>query len=267
MKTNVALHNKIGFQQPSEKVWYTAHVLKAALSNSAAVPLFAAVPNRAAKPAVVAQTAKPARAATAAVTAANNTTGYGFGELYLNSPAYPIGTAIPAIGAKSASAAVAAADAIAAQAASPAISSPAVVALTGWSDAISIVESSANDELTVTAQLPVTQGVGIVGSNKLVIGEITPTALQATNFVGGIVYALGQDTDVQDNPEDTTLEQVFWRNALLCDHVITDTTRTINGVVISCKTIVVTLYPSGDYQFGSNQLQLDDIRMVANSGS
>lgn len=267
MKTNVTLHNKIGFQQPSEKVWYTAHVLKAALLNSPAVPLVAAVPARTAKAAVIAQTAKPARAATAAVTAANNTTGYGFGELYLNSPAYPIGTAIPAIIAKPASAAVAAVDAITAMSASPAISSPAVVALNGWSDAISISKSSADDLLTVTAQLPVIQGVGVIGSSKLVIGEITPTALRAENFLDNFVYALGQSTDCLDNVADTTLEQVFWRNALLCDHVITDTTRTIDGVLISCKTIVVTLYPSSSYNFSSGMLQLDDVRMTANTGS
>lgn len=267
MKTNVALHNKIGFQLPSEKVWYTSHVLKAALSNSPSVLVRAAVPAVVAKPAVLAQTAKPARAATEAVTAANNTTGFKFGELYLNSPAYPAGTAIPAIGAKPASNAVAAAAAAPAVPAVTALSSPAVVALSGWSDAITITKSSALQTLTVVAELPVNQSVGIVGSQKLSIGEITPSGLQANDFLDNIVYALGQSSECADNSSDTTLEQVFWRNALACNHSVVDTTRTINGALVSCKKITVTLYTSSSYEFGSDLLQLDKVRMVANSGS
>lgn len=267
MKTNVALHNKIGFQRESSKVWYAAHVLKAALSNSPAVPVRTAVAAVVAKPAVIAQTAKPARAATTAVTATNNTTGFGFGELYLNSPAYPVGTAIPAISFKPASAAVAAAAAVTAVPAVTALNSPAVVALPGWSDAITITKSSALKTLTVVAELPVNQSVGIVGSQKLSIGEITPSTLQATEFLQQIAYALGQSTACIDNAEDTTLEQVLWRNALACNHTIEDTTRTINSALVACKKITVTLYASTSYNFNSSQLQLDQVRMIANPGS
>jgi hypothetical protein len=265
MKTNVTLHNKIGFQLPSAKVWYAAHVLKAALSNSPSVLVRTAVPTVVAKAAIVAQTAKPARAATAAVTAANNTTGFGFGELYLNSPAYPAGTAIPAISAKPASNAIAAANAVTAVPAVTAVNSPAVVALPGWSDAITITKSSQLRTLTVVAELPINQSVGIVGSQKLSIGEITPSNLQATEFLDYIAYSLGQS--VADNPEDITLEQVFWRNALACNNSIVDTTKTINGVLVSCKKITVTLYASTSYNFNNDRLQLDQVRVVANPGS
>lgn len=265
MKTNPELHNKIGFQNPAQKVWYAAHVLLAASTNSPAIIVRSASPAVAAKPAVIAQTAKPARAATPAILGTANTTGYAFGELYLNSPAYPAGTAIPAISAKPASAAISALSAVAAVAAVAAVSSPAVVAIKGYEDAITITQSAT--QLTVVAELPAYTGVGIVGSNKLVIGEITPSTLQATAFLQDPVYSLGQNASTADNLSDTTLEQVLYRNALLCDHAIVDIVRDVNGANISCKRITVTLYPSTQFDADSDLLQLSDVRMTANTGS
>ncbi len=259
MKTNVALHNKIGFQEPAQKAWYAAHVLKAALTNSPAIAISPAVAAVAARPAIIAQTAKPARAATAAVLGTANTTGYTFGQLYLNSPAYPIGTAIPAIPGKPASAAVAASPAIVAVPAVAAISSPAVTAVLGWADAITITKTQATNLLIVVAELPIYQGVGIVGSQKSVIGEITPTALQASSFVDVVVSATGQSAMCVDNAADTTLEQVFYRNALLYNGVIEDVTRTINGVAVSCKRITFGVTPPTSYDFNSNLMQLPSI--------
>jgi hypothetical protein len=263
MKTNVLLQNKIGFQNPAQKVWYAAHVLKAALTNSPAVLVRNAVPAVAAKPAVLAQTAKPARAATAAVLAAANTTGYAFGELYLNSPAYPAGTAIPAIPAKPASAAVVGVPAVVAIPATTALMSPAVVALKGWEDAIVISKSAT--ELTVVAELPVIQGTGIVGSVGSFIAEITPSTLQASDWLDEIVYALGQ----ADNSDRTipTLEQYLYKYALDCNHEVVDTIRNVNGIQVPCKQITATLYPTGSFDINSLQTQLPHVSDVANVAS
>jgi hypothetical protein len=206
-------------------------------------------------PAVIAQTAKPLRAATALVTAANNTTGYGFGELYLNSPAYPIGTAIPAIGQKPASNAVIGKDAVIGTSASVEVKSPAVVALKGWEDAITIVKSET--EIIVTAELPVANGVGLVGSTKTVIGEMTPAALQANAWVSNIVYALGTATPVAE--QVATLEQYLYNHALECTHVVTNTMRNIHDFAVPCKKLVITLYPSPSYNPDSVDIQLDQV--------
>jgi hypothetical protein len=263
VKTNPALQKFIGFQNSAQRVWYAAHVLKAALTNSPAVIVSPAVPARAAKPEVIAQTAKPARAASAAVIAANNTTGYAFGELYLNSPAYPAGTAIPAIPPKPASAAVVGSPAVTAIAASPAITSPAIVALKGWEDAISITR--ANDALTVTAELPVATSVGIFGSQLVAVGEITLSTLQASAWVDSIVYSLGFEDPI--NAAIPTLEKYLYEHGQQCEHLVTDTIRNVNGTNIPCKKIVVTMYPSSSFVFESTSPQLSGVRMTANTGS
>jgi hypothetical protein len=263
MKTNVLLQNKIGFQNDAQRVLYAATVLKSALTNSVAVLVRPAVPAVAAKAAVIAQTAKTARAATPAVAASANTTGYGFGELYLNSPAYPIGTAIPAIPAKPASAAVVGVPAVPAVPAVTAVFSPAVVAIKGWEDAISIAKISST--ITISAELPVVRGVGIIGSTGTFIGEITPTALQAAAWLEDIVYALGQ----VDNSDAlvTTLEQYLYKYALNCEHAVTDVLRNVAGVSTPCKRIVVTLYPSNTFDPIAVDTQLSKVSVAANPGS
>jgi hypothetical protein len=259
MKTNYPLQTSIGARNPGQKVWYAAHVLRSALRNSPAVLIRAAVTAAPAKPAVIAQTAKPLRVATPAIPGSENTMGYGFGELYLNSPAYPIGTAIPAIPAKAASLAVIGKEATLAVTPVSAITSPAVVAIKGWEDAVTILKTAT--ELTVIAELPVLTGVGLVGSPKIVIGEITPSTLQANAWVSEIAYSLGEA-----NPDTIlapTLEQYLYNHALECDHLVTDVTRIIDGVSIPCKRVVVTLYHSSGYYFDTVDIQLPRIHSVS----
>jgi hypothetical protein len=263
MKTNPALQRTLNFSNPAQVAYYSAHVLSAGLLNSPSTPVQAAVPGVAAVPTIVAQPAHPAYPARAAVPA-NLNTGYGFGELYLNSPAYPRLTAIPAISPKAATAAVVGRVGTPAVAPIPAIVVPAVQALPGWADAIDITKTESL--VTITAQLPVAKNVGLVGSSKTFIGEITPSALQATAW-------LDEKANTQDagfNLADASipiLEQLFYKNALECEHTVTDTVRVVNGVSMPCKTIVVKLYPLSGFDPLSNSLQLPIFRPYGVQGS
>jgi hypothetical protein len=263
MKTNNTLQTALGLQHQAQQVYYAALVLKSALTNSPAVLVRKAVPAVAAKAAVVAQTAKSARAATPAVTAANNTIGYGFGELYLNSPAYPVGTAIPAISAKPASLAVAAVPAVVAVPAVTAVSSPAVEAITGWENAIQINKSA--NLIEIIAELPYSAGVGIVGSNLLSIGEITPSKLQANAWI---------DSPASLTPKPypldlaiPTLEQYLYKYAQECDCTITDIIRLVNGVSTPCKRLVINLYPLSTFDLLSELAQLALVEYTQSVGS
>lgn len=268
MKANIGLINSLNLRHHGQKVWLAAHQLKAALTNSPAVTIRAAIPAVKAKPAVIAQTAKPARPASAAVTSANNTTGYGYGELYLNSPAYPANTPIPAISAKPASAEVLAAPAVVAVAAKPAIVLPPVMALRGWSDAIQITKTA--QELTVIAELPIAASVGLVGSNMLVIGEITPPTLIAPAWLDGYQDQFAIIPDDPKNP--VTLEQYLYNQMTelmdtSIDTVVTDITRIVNGESVACKRLVTTLYPLPGFDLESKSLQLELVEYAQNLGS
>jgi hypothetical protein len=263
MKTNISLQTSLRCSDPAKKVRYAAHVLQAACTSSPEILIRQAVAAIPAKPAILAQTAKPQRPQSAAVAGINNTTGYKFGELYLNSPAYPAGTNIPLITAKPASAEVIGKEATVYVPAVTAVSSPKVDAIPGYEDAISVVVSA--QSIIVTAELPYSKGVRIVGSNKLSIGEITPSALQAKEWVDFPSEADLAAT-LPDVPTDT-MEQYLWRNALLCNHTITDIVRNVNGKNISCKRLVVTLYPTGQFDLNSDSLQLNEISSIANLGS
>lgn len=256
MKSNATLQASLNFLNNAQVAFYAATVLKSALLSS---PPLTAQKARKASPEVLAQTAKSARAASAAVLGVDNTTGYAFGELYLNSPAYPIGTPIPAIPAKPASAAVAYAAAVTAL---PEIKVPAVVALKGWEDAISI--NSVSNTFVITAQLPVTTSVGIVGSTSTVIGEITPPGLQATAWMAGKASNL---TPGLNDPTILTLESLLFTYGKLCEHTISDSVRVVNGVTIACKTLVVTVYKSIAYDDQNPAPQLASIVETANAGS
>lgn len=278
MKSNVSLQTSINSQNYAQRVIYAAHVLKSALFSSPTARV------RNASPAVVGRRAIPAYegfAGSPAVTAVNNTTGYAAGERFPGRPAvaaqpasggYAAVVAIPAIAASPAfeiGAAVPAYSAVPARAeqvevmpvaAITAVSSPAVKALPGWEDAISIVKTQENS--VITAELPVITGVGIVGSTALLIGEITPTSLQATAWLDDSVSANGWFSLNADVPTDT-LEQFFYRNALECEHVITDIVRDVNGVDVPCKRIVVTVFHDAGFDLESDSLQLDQILIAA----
>jgi hypothetical protein len=263
MKSNTALQESIKCQNAAQLTYYCAHILKSALLSAPVGIVRKAVPAITAKSEIIAQTAKPARAATAIVLASANTTGYGFGELYLNSPAYPAGTQIPAIPAKPASLAIIGSAAVAAVAAITEVKTPAIVALKGWEDAITIEKTSTT--VTITAELPVLASVGLVGSDKTIIGEITPAALQATTWLDA--NASGQTVNVINDPTILTVEQLFYKYALLCDSTITDTIRAVNGMNLACKRLVVTLYAGVGFDSAAKSLQLPLITVTANAGS
>jgi hypothetical protein len=239
MKTNNTLQNSLGLQHQAHKVYYAALVLKAALTNSAAVLVREAVPAVAARAGRPDQLARPARAATAAVSAANNTVGYVFGQLYLNSPAYPIGTAIPAIPAKPASQFLPGITEIVAVPAITAVSSPEVQAIKGWEDAIQIIKTQ--ELITIIAELPVINGVGIVGFDYTKIGEITPVTLQANAWLNAPASSVPIVWD--EDKSVKTLEEYFYKYLQLSDHTTTDIIRIHDGVSISCKRFEISLYP------------------------
>ena len=197
MKSNVALQASLNLSHASQKVWYAANVLKAACTSSPAVLVRTAVPAVAARPAIIAQTAKPARPASLAVPAASNTTGFGFGELYLNSPAYPAGTAIPAIPPKPVSNAVVGVAAVLPVPAITAVSSPAVVALPDQQNTV-MIDQTVTGVIGITVKFPRNTGVGIVGSQAKRVKEFTPSTLQAPTWIdskgnNSPIYALGGD--------------------------------------------------------------------------
>lgn len=256
MKSNPTLQTSLGFINNAQAVYYAAYVLKSALISSPPVLLQA---KRVAKPAIIAQTAKPARAATAAVLGVNNTVGYAFGEIYLNSPAYPIGTAIPAIPAKPASVVVIGVDAVTAL---PEVKVPAVPALKGWEDAIAIAEDV--NTFVITVQLPVAQSVGMAGSTKVVIGEITPSPLQATAW---LAEKGSNGAGIVNDVSATTLESFLYNHAMLCEHTITDSIRVVNGISLACKTIVATVYKSVTFDSGITTPQLASIVEAVGAGS
>ena len=259
MKSNVALQASLNLSHASQKVWYAANVLRAACTSSPAVLVRAAVPAVVAKPAIIAQTAKLARTASLPVPAANNTTGFGFGEIYLNSPAYPAGTAIPAITAKPASLAVVGVDAVLPVPAITAVSSPAVVALPDQQNTV-MIDRTVPGVIGITVKFPRNTGVGIVGSQAKRIKEFTPSTLQASAWIDGIcsngaIYALGGDLPTE------TLEEYLYRNIkLLPSH-----TETIIGGDLVCTA---TIYTTNVFNPSADSIQLDYIRdEPANSGS
>jgi hypothetical protein len=259
MKTPpITLLNSIGLQNAAQKAALAAHMLKAGTVSSPAVEIIAATAGVIAKPAILAQTAKPARAATAAVLATANTTGFSFGELYLNSPAYPANTAIPAIPAKPASAAIVGVPAVAAVAAIPAIVAPAISAIPGWSDAIEFVKSATG--MKIVAYLPYKSAPALIGAGTSSVGainEITPGALQPMLWLDEKA-SLVPETVVS---EPLTLEQYFYKQALAIiaapesTSTIENVSKVVAGNVVACKKITLNL-SAVNYTLGVDALQL-----------
>jgi hypothetical protein len=258
MKTNYPLQKSIGCQNEGQKTLLAALILQSALRDSPPVLVRSAV-----KP-VVGKRAIPGYAGFAGSTlktAIQNTTGYAIGAIFPGrpgvaaqvardgyaavvgiselapSPAYAIGVQVPAYPAVPARTEQLLVVPVAEV---TAVTSPAVTAIKGWHDAITIEASET--QIIITADLPVASGVGIVGSSKTVISEITPSALQANAWVAQNVYALGEA--FLDSPEVATLEQYFYNHAVQCNHVVTDLMRSVGGFDVPCKHLVITLYPS-----------------------
>jgi hypothetical protein len=276
VKTNPTLQTFINLKNDGQAAWYMAHVLMAALTNSPAVLARSAVPGVVGKRPVAGYAGFTA---TAPVTAVANTTGKLAGEVFPGrpavaaipasggyaalaaipaiapSPAYEPGTAIPAYPTVAARPAVVE---VLPVAAITAVTAPAVAALKGWEDAIEITQSAT--ELIIDATLPIATSVGIVGSSKVAIGEITPANLQATAWLDTVITANHVSESIASPVIGESLESAFYRHANLCPKVVTDTIRVVNGVSLPCKRIVVTLVPDAGFDPNSDSLQLDLVK-------
>jgi hypothetical protein len=249
--------NPIGFTKPAQKALYAASVLRAGLSNSPQVILVPKVAAVVGRPQVIAQTAKPARAASDPVPAAANTTGYTFGQIYLNSPAYPAGTAIPAIPAKPPSAEVVGISAIVAAPEIPAVIAPAVIALKGWENAIQITKTA--ELITIESYLPFANSPGILGGNTSTVDgilEITPP-IQPAKWLDAPASAV----PTVDTVEVDTLEKYLYKQALALraidnvSNTIVDEIKSVNGISVSVKHITLKL-PAAAYDPTGASLQL-----------
>jgi hypothetical protein len=250
--------NAIGLRASADRALLTAHWLKTATVSSPAVTITPEVPAIAAHAEVIAQTAKLFRPGTPIVPAAQNTTGYTFGQRYLNSPAYPAGTTIPAIPPKPASAEVIGVPAVIGVAKVPSVISPKIDALKGWEDAITINKTATNIE--IIAYLPYASSPLLIGastSSYTAINEMTSPALIPGKWLG-IKSSEYVGTETAIPP---TVEQYFYKQAQALVAVpnststIVNTTKLINGEVVACKKVTLQLATTG-YDPGVEDLQL-----------
>jgi hypothetical protein len=254
----IALLNSIGFTNIAQKILYAATLLKAATVSSPAVAISPAIPTVVAKPEVIAQTAKPARPASSPVEAVRNTTGYGFGELYLNSPAYPIGTAIPAIPAKPASAAVVGVPAVVGTSAIAAVNAPAITKVAGWENSVSIAVNTSN--IHVGVYLPYASSPSLIGAQVDSILEFTQTALQPLLWLDAPASSIPETITT----EPATLEAYIWKyfieaNAIKSgSYQVEDSTYSVNGVITATKKLGITV-PTSGYIAGTKRLQLSKV--------
>jgi hypothetical protein len=257
VKTNLEVINRIGFINPAQKALYAASLLKAGLANSPQVVVVPKVPAIIGKPEIIAAPAYPARPASAIVPASANTSGVLAGALYKYSPAYPVGTAIPAIAAKAATEAVTGVPAVLPVAEIPAVIAPAVLALKGWELAVQIVKTATL--ITVEAYLPYASSPKLIGGNTNSIdgiAEITPQ-IQPMKWLDAPATA----TPTTLTSEVDTLEKYLYKQALalvLIDPVlnsITDEIKVVNGLPLAVKHISLKLSTANYDPMGSS-LQL-----------
>jgi hypothetical protein len=250
--------NAIGLRAPADRALLAAHWLKIATVSSPSVVITPEIPAVAARPEVKAQTAKPLRPQTPIVPAAQNTTGYAFGELYLNSPAYPAGVQIPAIPQKPASAEVIGVSAILGYAKVPAVASPKIDAFKGWEDAIQINKSASNIE--IVAYLPYASSPLLIGASTSginAINEMTMPSLIPGKWIG----AKSSNTPAAETSLPPTVEQYFYKQAQALvassggTSTIENSTKLINGLTASCKKIVLNIGVT-DYDLEVDDLQL-----------
>lgn len=250
--------NAIGLRAPADRALLAAHYLKTATVSSPAVTITPAVPAIPARLEVIAQTAKPARAATAAVAANASNPAYPFGTLFLNSPAYAAGAALPAFPAKPASAVVVGVPAVVGVPQIPAVVSPAITAIKGWEDAIQINKTASNIE--IIAYLPYASSPLLLGSDTSAISaikEMTMPGLTPGKWLG----TKSSTTAGTETVVPPTVEQYFYKQAqaLVVEDGSTSTiensTKLVNGVVIPCKKVTLNLAAT-NYDLGVEDLQL-----------
>lgn len=276
MKQNIPLQTSLTFSNYGHRAYYKALMLLAGLTNSPAIDINPAIA------AVVGKRAIPGFdgvAATPAVTAAANTTGYAIGARSAGrpavagvpasdgyaaviaipaiapSPAYAIGVPVPlfpVIPARPAQALVVPVTAVAK------ISTPAVVAIKGFADAVKIIKTATSIDLEVV--LPVYQSSKLAGSTKLMLGEITSSALQATAWLdtpASLAFPCGS----VPNPDLAidSMETAFYKDAVKLGATITDVIKDVAGVLTACKKIELTLEVERTFNPLSNLFQLDKV--------
>jgi hypothetical protein len=250
--------NAIGLREASDRALLAAHWLKTATVSSPAVTITPAVPAIVARPEVIAQTAKPARAASAAVAANASNPAHPFGTLFLNSPAFAAGAALPAFPAKPASAEVIGVAAVVGIPLVPAVISPKIDAVKGWDDAIQINKTASN--IQIIAYLPYASSPLLLGSGTSSIGainEMTMPALTPSKWLGTKSSTTpGSETVVQP-----TVERYFYKQAqdLVAEGggiaTIENSTKLVNGVVTPCKKITLNL-AADNYDLEVEDIQL-----------
>lgn len=272
MKQNIPLQLSLNFQNLQQRIYYKASVLMSACTSSPLAVI------RAASPAVIGKRAIPAYAgfvAVPALTAAQNTTGFAAGVRFPGrpavaaqpatngyaavaaipelpaSPAFAAGVAVPAYPSVPARPAVAE---VVPVAAITAITVPAVVAIKGYEDAIDIVASQSGINLSV--EFPVAGNVGIVGSNKTIIGEMTPTALQATAWIDTLAGTTPPSVALPLDLTIDTLEQSLYKDMIAAGAVATDKTRNVNGAVINVKELSTAIPAQSGFDPLLDSLQL-----------
>jgi hypothetical protein len=251
--TPIAVLNKIGFTNAEQKALYAASLLYAGLRQSPAVIIRKAV---AGKAAVVGVPAFAGRAASAAIAANASNPAIAANALFPGSPAFAAGAAVPAFPAKPAIPEVMAQPAVAAVAA---LSSPAINPLPGWGEAVMITKTET--AIGVVAYLPVSTSPMLLGAPTDTISsilEITPAALQATNWIGELASAT-PTTDTTNVA--VTMEQYLYEQALAlgAGAIVENMMFTLTtGVKVPCKKITLNLSATG-YIPMSDDLQLAKI--------
>lgn len=250
--------NAIGLRGAADRALLASHWLKIATVSSPQVVITPEIPAIPAKAEVIAQTAKLLRPSSPIVPAAQNTTGFTFGQLYLNSPAYPAGTQIPAITQKPASAEVIGVPAVVGVAKVPAVIAPKIDAVKGWDDGIQINKTASNIE--IIAYLPYASSPLLIGADTSAIGainEMTPQTLNPGKWLGTkSSTTVGTETSLPP-----TVEQYLYKQAQLLvaasgsTSTIENSTKLVNGVTVPCKKLTLQLAAS-NYTLGAEDLQL-----------
>lgn len=281
MKQNIALQDSLNFQNLAQRIYYKAHMLVAAATSSPAAKIRDARVAKAGKraiPAYAGFTASPA------LTPVANTTGFAAGERFPGrpavaaqaasggydavvaiselpaSPAFAVGVAVPAYPAVPARPAQLESAPVTAQAA---ITVPAVVAIKGYEDAVDIV---VGETIDLSVEFPISGNVGLVGSDKVIIGEMTPVALQAAAWVDTLAGTAQPTTPLPAEIATETMEQSLYRDMVTAGATVVDDTRSVNGAIVNVKKVTMQLATGAGFDPMSSSLQLDKIILSGGGG-
>jgi hypothetical protein len=140
-----------------------------------------------------------------------------------------------------------------------AVSTPAIVAMPGWSDAITFTKTAT--EVSIVAYLPCVSGGAFAGAATGSIDnikEITPAALQPTLWLDDKASLTPETLSAA---EPLTLEKFFYKQALAIvaqagsTSKIENVVRTIGSNAVACKKITLNIAAT-NYTLGVEALQL-----------